>query len=212
MSKPSVSLRYASARSALADVNPAIVTELRRGEGVGSNAALPVENFIMRHGGSRPGLDHFCKRVADSKLAARPIVPPAAVPATTAWFVGLGPGRELCPRDRAGFENLVLQIEDRLQQLLWSRRAAWNIDIHGNEAINPLAQRRRYRDAAAGGTDRRSICTISASALQPDALQNRSIFMATRPATIIRSHCRGEKLHGLGTEAGNVVPGGAGGH
>ena len=38
------------------------------------------------------------------------------------------------------------------------------------------------------------------------------IFMATRPATIIRSHCRGLNRIDLGAESGDVEPAGADGH
>ena len=119
---------------------------------------------------------------------------------------------ELAAAERAGPLDLVLQVDDRLQQLLRPRRAAGDVDVHRDEAVDALHDGVGVEDAAGGGAGAHRDAPFRLRHLQPDPLQHRHHLHRHPAGDDHQVALPRAEPHDLGAEAGDVVPRGAGGH
>src|SRR5262245_29181155 len=84
--------------------------------------------------------------------------------------LGPGPRFELAAGHRAGLLDLLLDVDERLQDLLRPRRATRNVDVHRHEAIDPLHDRVSVENATRRRARPHRDAPLGLGHLQPGAL------------------------------------------
>jgi len=121
-------------------------------------------------------------------------------------------GVELASRDRSLALDLVLQVDDRLDELLGARWAARHVHVDGDEPIDPLDDGVGVEHAAGARAGAHRDAPFGLAHLQPDPLQHRQHLHHHAAGDDHQIALPRAEAEHLGTEPCEVVLAGAGGH
>ena len=121
-------------------------------------------------------------------------------------------GSPVLPLNGAPLLDLALKVHDRAEDLLRTRGAAGNVDVHRHEPIDPLDHRICVEHAARAGTGAHADAPLRLGHLLPDSLEHREHLHRHAPRDDHQVALPRAEPHRLGAEASDVEPARADGH
>ena len=101
--------------------------------------------------------------------------------------------------------DLLLELEDRVDQLLGRRRAARDVDVHGDDLVDPLRHVVRPVEASRGGADAHRDDPLGLGHLVVDPPQDRRHLVRHRAGDDQQVRLARREADDLRAEAGDVV-------